>query len=131
MGRKTLYRSNLEMTFILTPEKGEDLQINAWNWRPTIQLIYNSGIIDKETFERMSCQGCGGKADSELAVKMAEIIDHQLALMKPGDRLLENNKISNEPKTYNIDANDIYSTTYEWLKTFRDFCRVCNGFIVY
>jgi hypothetical protein len=29
-----------------------------------------------------------------------------------------------------IDAINLYSTTYEWLVTFKDFCKRCDGFMV-
>jgi hypothetical protein len=63
------------MTFILVSAKGNELQVNAWNWRPTLDLMLD---------------------------------------MNPAD----------------IDANELYSATYEWLETFAKFCRSSGGFKV-
>jgi hypothetical protein len=35
-------RANL-MSFILIPNEGEDIQVNAWNWRPTKNSSDRSG----------------------------------------------------------------------------------------
>ena len=29
-----------------------------------------------------------------------------------------------------IDVTELYSATYEWLVTFKDFCKRCDGFMV-
>ena len=41
------------MTFILTPKQGEDVQVNGWNWRPTLELIRAEGLLTEENYERM------------------------------------------------------------------------------
>lgn len=60
--------------------------------------------------------------------------------MVPGDRLLADLSVSREPKKLavfgpgvnanDIDKNELYSTTYEWLETFARFCRSSGGFEV-
>ncbi len=42
------------MTFILVPEQGEDVQVNAWNWRPTLELLRAEGLLTEENYERMA-----------------------------------------------------------------------------
>jgi hypothetical protein len=39
------------MSFILLPNRGEDIKINAWNWRPTIALLRNANLIDDKQHE--------------------------------------------------------------------------------
>ena len=39
------------MSFILVPSEGEDLKVNAWNWRPTLELLFAAGVITEEDHE--------------------------------------------------------------------------------
>ena len=50
------------MTFILVPSQGEDLQVNAWNWRPTLELLLAANVIPEDDHELMGANGCGGEA---------------------------------------------------------------------
>ena len=128
------------MTFILVPTEGEDLQINAWNWRPTLELLFAANVISAEDHERMGSHGCGGQADAVKACRIAEVVAQRLLSMNPGERILANLSVSKEPKKLavftpnmnadDIDNNELYSTTYEWLETFAKFCRSSGGFKV-
>jgi hypothetical protein len=128
------------MSFILIPPHGEDLQVNAWNWRPTLALLRHANLIDEEQHELMGCNGCGGRVNSKTANTMAHFLDEQLMRMTPGQRLRADLTITGEPKKMavftpgmkveDIDAVEIYSATYEWLVMFREFCRTSAGFKV-
>lgn len=128
------------MTFILVPTEGEDLQINAWNWRPTLELLLAANVITEEDHERLGAHGCGGQVDAAKAGRIADVVAQKLLSMNPGERMLANLSVSSEPKklavftpnmnTDDIDKNELYSTTYEWLETFARFCRSCGGFAV-
>jgi hypothetical protein len=76
------------MSFILVPKEGEDLQVNGWNWRPTLQLLFAAGVITEEDHEVMGCQGCGGKVDQEKAGRIADVVAGKLSGMNPGQRML-------------------------------------------
>ena len=129
------------MTFILVPKRGDDLQINAWNWRPTLELLLREGLIGEELFERMGTQGAGGEADAELAGRIADAIERVLGEMKPGERMRADLTVTDRPKAKwaitpetrpdELDTNDIYSATREWLTTFARFCRGSGGFEVF
>ena len=128
------------MTFILVPNQGDDLQINAWNWRPTLELLYFSGAISEDDHQRMGGQGLGGMVDEQKALLIAEVVTNKLLSMNPGERMLANLSVSKKPKQLvvfksnmkadDIDSNELYSTTYEWLDTFARFCRSSRGFEV-
>jgi hypothetical protein len=128
------------MSFILMPNRGNDIKVNAWNWRPTIALLRQVSLINDEQHDLMGCNGCGGSVNPETARKIAEFLDQQLAKMAPGQRLRADLSITSEPKkpavftpnskVEDFDASEIYSSTYEWLVMFRDFCRTCEGFRV-
>lgn len=128
------------MTFILVPSKGEDVQVNAWNWRPTLELLFATGVITENDHVLLGCQGCGGRVNAEKADQIADAVKQKLASMKPGERMLADLSESSEPKkkvvfgagtkAEDIDSNDLYSATYEWLQTFETFCRRSGGFKV-
>ncbi len=128
------------MSFILVPKHGEDIQVNGWNWRPTLELLRREELISLDSYERISSQGCGGKVDADLASRIADVIDKKLTGMEPGDRMRSDltvtakgkNRvtISSIAKPNDIDVNEAYSATYEWLVAFKDFCRTSGGFEV-
>ena len=128
------------MSFILIPKEGEDLQVNAWNWRPTLELLFAAGVISQEDHELMGCQGCGAEVDQEKAGRIADVVAGKLSSMNPEQRMLSDLSFSSEPKKLtvfspdtnadDIDANELYSTTFEWLDTFAKFCRRSKGFKV-
>ena len=128
------------MSFILVPKEGEELQVNSWNWRPTLQLLLAAGVITREDHEVMRCQGRGAKVDQEKAGRIADVVASKLSSMNPGQRMLPDLSVSSEPKrlavfspnksTDDIDTNELYSTSFEWLHTFAKFCRTSKGFKV-
>jgi hypothetical protein len=44
------------MSFILVPKHGDDVQVNAWNWRPTLELLLREGLISEELHDRMGAR---------------------------------------------------------------------------
>jgi hypothetical protein len=128
------------MSFILVPKVGDDIQVNGWNWRPTLMLLLATGVITEQDHEVMGCQGCGGKVDQEKAERIADVVVAKLSSMNPGQRMLANLDVSSEPKklsvfdpnpnTHDIDIDELYSTGFEWLDTFAKFCRSSTGFKV-
>lgn len=128
------------MAFILVPQKGENVQVNAWNWRPTLEILYRDNVISLECYERMGANGCGGCVDAELALRAAEAIQRRLDAMRPGERILADGSVTDQPRKEvmfssqtdepEVDANDLYSAEFEWLAKFRDFCRASWGFEV-
>ena len=127
------------MSFILVSQKGEDLQVNAWNWRPTLMLLLEENAITEEDYERMGAQGCGGIVDKAKAEQIADVVTQKLISMKPGERMRSNLSVTKElkrPAVFStdviddIDVNELYSVTYEWLEIFLQFCRTSGGFKV-
>jgi hypothetical protein len=125
------------MSFILVPKQGEDLQVNAWNWRPTIEFLRVEGIIDDETSELLTLNGRGAHADADLTRRMAIAVERKLQSMHPGERIRSDLSFTNAPKKLaefhkpeSIDAVDVYSATYEWLVQFKTFCERSGGFRV-
>ena len=125
------------MSFILVPVNGEDLVVNAWNWRPTLELLFAAGVITEDDHEVLGCQGCGATVNEENARRIADAVTRKLENMNPGQRMLADLSVSSEAKqraVFNngkdVDANELYSTTFEWLHTFVKFCERSGGFRV-
>lgn len=114
--------------------------INAWNWRPILELLFAAGVITEDGHERLGVQGIGAKVDEAKAVLIADAVMRRLSSMNPRERVLANLSISKEPKKYavftpdmkeeDIDSNELYSTTYEVLEMFASFCSGSKGFEV-
>ena len=129
------------MSFILIPKNGEDIQINAWNWRPTLALLRDAEIINDDLFERMGTHGFEAEVDVATAGRIADFLDVRLRAMKPEQRVLADLTVTDRPKKRliitpdtkidQIDAVDVYSASYEWLVKFRDFSRNSGGFEVF
>lgn len=128
------------MSFILVPVQGEDLKVNAWNWRPALELLFAAGVITEDEHELLGCHGCGARVDAEKAGRIADAVTRKLDSMNPGQRTLADLSLSSEPKRRavfspasndeDIDANELYSATFEWLQTFLRFCERSGGFTV-
>jgi len=128
------------MSFILVPNQGEDIKVNAWNWRPTVEFLRAENVITNDHAELLGGNGCGASVDAALALKMAAALDNKLSIMKPGDRIRADLTVTSIPKVPqvfapdskpgDIDVTNLYSATYEWLIIFKDFCKRCNGFEV-
>ena len=127
------------MSFILVSSASEDLQVNAWNLASHSRIVA-AGVITENDYELLGCQGCGGRVDAEKATQIADAVMEKLDSMKTGERMLADLSISVEPKKKavfspdandkDIDVNELYSTTPEWLDTFAKFCRSSGGFRV-
>jgi hypothetical protein len=130
------------MSFILADlaDDQHDIQINGWNWRPTVALLVEAGILPTgERAEDCLAQGCGGYFTKEEATRTAEFLKGVVASMKPGERVMFDGSIRDKPKNYDLpitewdeqEAWDHYSASYEWLQMFIDFCSRSGGFKVY
>jgi hypothetical protein len=121
------------MAYALKPVTGEDLWVNKWNWHPTIELLVRAGIFTGERSEPLH-YNCGGDVTEVEVIKIHEFLSEYLLSTAPGQRLLIDGKTTSEPDTFEMfrgpewDKN--YSATFEWLQSFRDFCKVCGGFSV-
>ena len=128
------------MSFILVPNRGEDVKVNAWNWRPTLVLLRRANLINEETHERLGIHGGGGHVDAHTCGRITDFLEGRLKSMQPGQRIRADLTVADKPKkqivftpgmkTDDIDGNELYSATYEWLVMFKDFCKISEGFKV-
>jgi hypothetical protein len=114
------------------------MQINFWNWRPTVALLVQGGVIPDGERRLGFENGWGeGLSDSE-ALNAATFIETIAATMKPGQRVFGSGEITDKPKDYSIPVSEWdeaewqnrYSADYELLRTFAEFCRQSGGFKV-
>jgi len=72
------------VTFILVPKNGEDTQVNAWNWRPTLELM----PLRSDQRGAVHTHGANGMRSSGLMLRwrvaIADVVERRLLSMKPG-----------------------------------------------
>ena len=90
------------MSFILVPKNGSDVQVKGWNWRPTLLLISRAGLLSDEEYERMGANGCGGKVNAARALRIADIIQAQVAQMNAEDRMRADLTVTSLPQLRSI-----------------------------
>ena len=89
------------MSFILVDlaDDQHDIQICGWNWRPTVALLVEAGILPPgDRAEDCLAQGCGGYFAKEEATRTAEFLNGLVANMKPGERIMSDGSIRDKPK---------------------------------
>lgn len=119
------------MGFDLTPAHGDDVRINGWNWRPTLELLRFNHVISDQKAEEMGWQCCGIQVDAHDAERIAAFLDRYLEHLDPQARVFLDGTTTTEPDTFEFYRDDLaknYSATAQWLRRFRDFCRTSGGF---
>ena len=113
------------------------LSCNWWNWRPTVELLAQSHIIDADRIERMGFNGGGAEVTADEARRIADYIASEvLPKVRDQNEVKLDGQISDEPSwsgpISQVPATEmLYGATRTWLETFVAFCRECNGFAVY
>ncbi len=109
------------------------LRVNNWNWHPIARLIATFDIIDAERLEMMHYNGAT-IIEKEEAHRIGRRIQTEvLPLLRPGERLLLDLTVTDEPDVGTFHRADLfrnYGTQYEWLNDFAEFCLSCSGFSV-
>jgi len=115
----------------------DDVMINWWNWRPTVNLLLQAGAISSGEAECLSIALGTIEVSGQQAIRMADAVDAALLLLvNPGDRLLLNGQVTVAPPVHPVfrpgsDAHDMwdwYGAQRSWLETFSTFCRLSGGF---
>jgi hypothetical protein len=110
---------------------------NWWNWRPTLVLIAQSGVLDSDRLERMAYNGGGAEITAQEARRIADFVEVEvLPKLGPRDEVKLDGRISDEPRWMGSisevpDVQQLYGACRDWLVTLVRFCRECNGFGVY
>jgi hypothetical protein len=120
------------MTVILKSPNGTDLQVNWWNWRPTVSLFGPPLALSDEDMERLQTNGIGASVSVAQAGAISDFLDTYLDTIPEAGRVLLNGSVVTTPKSFALDliGDSNYSANREWLARFRDFCKVSGGFEV-
>lgn len=123
------------MSFSITDLGGnrEELRINTWNWRPTIELIRLTNLLSDDELEMIG-YNLNTEIDEQRARQIGAFLrDTVLPRLQPGQRLSYDLTLTPEPDTFEFYRDDFaknYSATHEWLVRFADFALTCEGFVV-
>ncbi len=114
-------------------DEANSLDVNAWNWRPTLALLERFAVLPEDELERMGFNGGGGEATVDQARVIAGKLEELLEGLRKDERVRLDLSVTDEPDDgtfYRDDLTKNYSATREWLEQFAGFCRTCNGFYV-
>ena len=120
------------MAFRLTATDGCAVEVDGWNWHPTLNLIERAGLLPAETVS-LAHHNARARISAAQARRISVFLDAYLQGLPPGARVLLDGAITTEPDSGELDRTNLssnYSATAEWLARFRDFCRVADGFTV-
>jgi hypothetical protein len=120
------------MTVILVSPSADDVQVNGWNWRPTVNIFGKVLGLDEEAMEKLKTGGIGASVSANQALQIAELLDSYIESLPRGGRVRLDGSVAEEPPSYAIDfiGTSNYSASREWLVQFRVFCKTCGGFEV-
>jgi hypothetical protein len=109
------------------------LDVNAWNWRPTVELLRSFDLLAEDEIECMEFTGGGGKASREEARAIGERIMALIETLEGGHRVMLDGQVETTLDDGTFHRDDLamnYSASKEWLERFADFCAKCKGFRV-
>lgn len=114
-----------------------EFRSNVWNWKPTLEIIKSFDIIDEGKLRQMSYNATGAKFSIEEAHRIGERIEKEiLPKLEPNKRIFADLSITDTPDdgTLHKDGDEQwknYSTNYNLLKDFSEFCLKSKGFQVF
>jgi hypothetical protein len=121
------------MSWTLDRPDGADLDVNAWNWRPTLALFEQNGLLDDEKLALLEYNVTVAITPDE-ARRIASFLDGYLGAVPLDGRVLVDGSVTSEPDDFQLHRDDLarnYSATAAWLRELRDFCRGAEeGFTV-
>jgi hypothetical protein len=114
-----------------------EFRANVWNWKPTLEIIKSFDIMSDGKLRQMEYNATGVSISKEEAHEIGEKIrDRILPKLEPNKRIFMDLSITDKPDDGTLYKDEDeqwknYSTSYEWLKDFSDFCLNSKGFQVY
>ncbi len=127
------------MSFTLMDLGSESFEFraNIWNWKPTLEIIKSFDLIDEGKLRQMNYNATGAKFSKEEAHLVGEKIrDEILPELEPNKRIFMDLSVTDNPDDGTLYRDEDeqwknYSTDYEWLKEFSEFCLNSKGFQVF
>jgi hypothetical protein len=117
---------------ILIGANGDDVAVNWWNWRPTVELLVREGVVTRHEGEHLCTNGVGARLGAADAVRAADVVQGIVDQMRDDGRLRRNGSITRDPaERHDMPVDDNwYGAQRTWLATFTVFARTSNGFLV-
>ncbi len=127
------------MSFTLMDLGSESFEFrtNVWNWKTALEIIKSFDVVSEGKLRQMTYNGTGAKLEKEEAHLVGEKIrDEMLPKLEPNKRILMDLSITDKPDDGTLYRDEDeqwknYSTDYEWLKEFSEFCLKSKGFQVF
>lgn|SRR3989338_3635285 len=110
----------------------EHLSCNWWNWRPTVELMRSTALLNEEEFDLLS-NGYGEFSKEQCTVLieffesqvLSDAEDHARFLLS-GEKTLE----ADDFVFHKQDVEKNYSATAVWLRSFVEFLKKSDGISV-
>jgi hypothetical protein len=124
------------MGFNLT-DVGNDRRIifvNFWNWRPTVEVLRQAGLLDEERLAELGMQFSRTRVTKDEARAIAHHLREKVLPSLPqAARILLDGSVTTEPDdgTFYKSPQDFhrnYGAIRSWLEEFASFCETCDGF---
>ena len=127
----------MSFTLMDLGSEGFEFRANVWNWKTALEIIKSFDVVSEGKLRQMTYTATGVKLEKDEAHLIGEKIrDEILPKLEPNKRIFVDLSITDTPddKTLYRDEDEQwknYSTDYEWLKEFSEFCLKSKGFQVF
>ncbi len=127
----------MSFTLMDLGQESFEFRVNVWNWKPTLEIIKSFDIVDEGKLRQMNYNGTGAKFSLEEAHEIGEKIRNDiLPKLEPNKRIFSDLSITDTPDDGTLYRDEDeqwknYSTNYNLLKDFSDFCLQSKGFQVF
>jgi hypothetical protein len=127
----------MSFTLLDSGAEGFEFRANVWNWRTALEIIKSFDLISDGKIRQMEYNATGAKLEKEEAHLIGEKIrDEILPKLEPNKRIFADLSITDKKDDGTLYKDDDeqwknYSTDYDWLKEFSEFCLKSKGFQVF
>ena len=121
------------MSWWLVGKNGSEIRVNAWRWRPTLELLKANHLIEDTRLEAMGYNGTGTEISAQEAEQIAQVVEGIVEKLDVQDRVLLDLSSTSEADTgqlYREEWEKNYSAPVAWLSEFASFCKSSGGFEV-
>lgn len=118
-------------------EENYEFTANVWNWKATLEVIKSLDILSEGKLRQMGYNATGVKVEVDDAHMIGQkVTDDILPKLVPNKRIFADLSITDAPDDMQLHRDDDeqwknYSTSYETLKEFAEFCLRSKGFQVF
>ena len=127
----------MSFTLIDLGSENYEFRANVWNWKTTLEIIKSFDLIDESKLRQMNYNATGAAMSHEDALTVGEKLQNEiLPKLAPNKRIFMDLSITDKPDDGTLYRDEDeqwknYSTDYESLKEFAEFCLKSKGFQVF